>query len=424
MKIVSISEEKKKYNVPQDVQGLVSELQDARESAQVVDLSENSFGPECLLEVVKAISAMKEVKILNFKGIFTGRQKEEVEEGLRHVCKHLSGMESVSYLDMSDNALSLHGMEILAPLVSSLPGLEHLVFNNNGIGIDGGIFLAQALEALSQKSNKLESVEIGRNRLESSVSKIAKSLMLFPHLDTVRVFQNGISCSSVCEFLRELRSLKIRVLDLSDNFLLTHGSEVLGECLNGWDIENLNVSECLVGDLGMGEINRVLLHKSEIQGVFSTVKEVDFSYNEISDSSIEEINDFIEKIGSAKLVFTGNDLSPPSVKTLADNAWDKGGLFVFMEEDEELIFSEDEESGDTAKEELEEASLARELESLSLNANAAQESGPGAEASEEGNGDSDQESRAESLGDSDSDKNDQIQHASAQLEAADAADLR
>lgn len=363
MQLVSISEEKRKYNVREDVLHLTERLEKEREEVTGVDISENSFSSECILEIVQVLGAMPNVKIVNFKGIFTGRQKEDVEESLRHICKHLAPLRGITYLDMSDNALSVHGMEILTPLIPKLESLEHLVLNNNGMGVDGGAFLAEALGELSQKSRKLESIEVGRNRLEKSISAIGESLAKFPFMDTIRVYQNGISCTSMCEFLKEIAALRVRVLDLNDNFLLTHGAHVLGTCMNAWDIEVLNASDCLIGDMGMAEMCKALQHKTELQGSLSQAMEIDLSYNEISDEAVSEVEGVLSKLCTSKIILTGNEFGSSSIALLNAAAWEKGGSVLYEEEDEEFLLGEEEPSREEILNE-QEAQEAQEAQAL------------------------------------------------------------
>ena len=81
----------------------------------------------------------------------------------------------MSVLDLSDNAFGLIGVQGLASLLrsSSCYALEKLILNNNGLGIGGGMLLANALldcHKFSKEMGKPLALKVfvaGRNRLEN-----------------------------------------------------------------------------------------------------------------------------------------------------------------------------------------------------------------------------------------------------------------
>ncbi|KAI5185250.1 Ran GTPase-activating protein 1 [Nematocida homosporus] len=345
MKIVSISEEKRKYDRKEEIKEILDEIEESRNVLTGVDLSENSFSPECLLALVQLLSTIPQLETVTFKGIFTQRVKAEVEESLGYVVEYLSKLSGIKYFDLSDNALSLHGMKILCPLVEKMHTLQHLVLNNNGIGRDGGEYLAEALTALSKESVALQSIEIGRNRLEDSARKIGKALELFPYLDSVKIYQNSIPSVIIGDLLHSLMPLHLRVLDIADNFLLEHGSVVLAKCLARWNIEALNASDCLMGDRGLEALAQGIQFRSRVQGELLPEREIDLSYNEITSSSLRSLQEFMQKTAMCTLILTGNEYTSEEVEHLKVIAEQIGSDLLIKEESEdEFDFSSEEES--------------------------------------------------------------------------------
>ncbi|KAI5190456.1 Ran GTPase-activating protein 1 [Nematocida sp. AWRm77] len=354
MKILSISEEKKQYSTKEEVAGLLAKIEENKEELVEVDLTENSFSPDCLLEVLQAISQIESIEVLIFKGIFTQKTKEEVVQSLRHIVEHVKLLPNVSYFDMSDNALSLHGMNILAELIEGMQSLKHLVLNNNGIGRDGGEFLSQCLTTLSGRSSKLLSIEAGRNRLEDSAEKLAKSLELFPYLESVKLYQNSIGSVAIGEVLNSLYKLDIRVLDLADNFLLEHGATVLSKCLSKWNLDILDVSDCLIRDEGFEILAEKITDKVRMQGELVGERVFNLSYNDFTSKSLSDTKAFLEKFPSIQIHFTGNMFTEEDIAELMATAEEVGSDLVI--EEEEMLFSEEEE------EEEEEEILEKEKE--------------------------------------------------------------
>ncbi|KAI5170602.1 Ran GTPase-activating protein 1 [Nematocida sp. LUAm3] len=326
------------YNKKEDLKEILREMEEKHHELIGIDLSENSFAPECILLLVQRLSEMPQLESITLKGIFTQRNKEEVEESLMYIVEYLSKLKKIIYFNISDNALSMHGMKILVPLIEEMDTLQHLILNNNGIGRDGGEYLSEGLRNLSKKSSSLQSIEVGRNRLEDSAEKIGKSLSLFPYLDNVKIFQNSVDSLSLGEFLMSLSSLPIRVLNIADNFLLEHGSMILSECLGKWNIEVLSVADCLMGDKGMEELPKKMVRKARISGELIPQKEIDLSYNEISSSSYEAILQLIEKVSSCSLVLTGNEISSKYISEISQELERSGGDLV-MEDESDILFS-------------------------------------------------------------------------------------
>ncbi|KAI5191758.1 Ran GTPase-activating protein 1 [Nematocida minor] len=353
MQIISISEEKKMYNTAEDVKSLVEDIRKSAETLRGIDLSENSFSPEALKEVLVELSKAKEIEVVIFKGIFTQRVKEQVNASLSSIVEHLLPLKKIAYFDISDNALSLYGMEILVPLVEKMHKVKHLVMNNNGIGIDGGEFLSQALENLAKESTELQSLEVGRNRLEESATKLGKALSHFPHFDALKIYQNSISSVNMGDLFNSLSGQSMRVLDVSDNFLLEYGSTVLSTVIANWPIEYLNVADCMMSDKGVEIFAQAIPTVTLLQGELIPEKEIDLSYNDITEESLKSVAEVLRKMPSTKFILTGNELAKKDIEYIKMVAEETTCEIEFEEEEEdELIFSSEEKEKIISEEEV------------------------------------------------------------------------
>lgn len=331
------------YNTAEEVSSLAENIRKSASTLQGIDLSENSFSPEALQAVLIELNKAEKLEVVVFKGIFTQRVKEQVNSSLSDIVKYLSSHKKIAYFDISDNALSLYGMEILVPLVEKMHSLKHLVMNNNGIGIDGGEYLSNALETLSKESNELQSLEVGRNRLEESATKLGKALSLFPNFDVLKIYQNSISSINMGDLFNSLANQNMRVLDVSDNFLLEYGSRILSGCIANWSVEYLNLSDCMMSDKGIDIFAQTIPRTTILQGELLPEKEVDLSYNDITEESVESIKVIIRKLPSTKFILTGNELQKKEIdqiKKLAENTTCE--IEFEEEEEEDLMFSSEE----------------------------------------------------------------------------------
>ncbi|KFG27119.1 uncharacterized protein NESG_00194 [Nematocida ausubeli] len=342
MQIISIAEEKKMYNTVEDVQDLVERIKESAATLKGIDLSENSFSPEALEQVLIELSKIEEIETVIFKGIFTQRVKEQVYPSLQSIVKYITPLKKIVYFDISDNALSFNGMEILAPMIEKMHVLKHLVMNNNGIGIDGGVFLAKALENLSKESTALESLEVGRNRLEESATKLGKALELFPCLDSLKIYQNSINTINIGNLLTSLGCLSMRILDISDNFLLEYGSKVLSESMKNWPIEYMNIADCIMSDKGLAVFESALVEHISVQGELISEKEIDMSYNDITEESVDILRAIVRKSNDTKLVLTGNEIGKQEMQLIMKDAENTTCEIEFEEEEDDLMFSSEE----------------------------------------------------------------------------------
>lgn len=151
------------------------------ERLECLDLEGNTLGPEAAKAISKALEIKgKHLKRALWKDMFTGRMKDEIPLALEYLGQGLqaAGTELVE-LDLSDNAFGPIGVKGLANLLSSSScyTLEELRLNNNGLGITGGTFLAQALLDCYHKS--LEESTISNSTPKNLINRIINIFLIF-----------------------------------------------------------------------------------------------------------------------------------------------------------------------------------------------------------------------------------------------------
>lgn len=167
---------------------------------------------------------------------------------------------TISQLDLSHNKISNSGARKIAKFLLSTQVLTHLDLSDNQIHYEGSRYLAQAL-----KVNKILShLSLKLNRLDDKAgSKLCIDLLNnSSNLESLSLSSNSLGhmfCESLAEFLKLNRSIKI--LDISCNFIDDSNAATLKDSLEG----NPNIIE------------------------------IDVRNNQLSDETVEEIDEIITK---------------------------------------------------------------------------------------------------------------------------------
>ncbi|KAJ3052338.1 hypothetical protein HK097_006489 [Rhizophlyctis rosea] len=151
-----------------------------------------------------------------------------------------------------NNAFGPAGTKPLQKLLSQNTSIQVLRLNNNGLGIDDGRLVAEAL-ILSSKSS-LRILDLGRNQFSSiGVAYLASALeALKETLEEVQMPQNSIRPGGVLLLMESLEHLtNLKVLDLQDNTFTESGANAIEATLSNWRyLEHLNVADCLLSARG------------------------------------------------------------------------------------------------------------------------------------------------------------------------------
>lgn len=199
------------------------------------------------------------LQIANFADIFTGRLISEIPTALKALCDALIDHTELVELNLSDNAFGGRSAEPMVEFLSSNHHFSVLKLNNNGLGIQGGTIVANALIAAADKlaktgqQSKLRTVICGRNRLENGSAPVwAKAFAKHGGLQEVRMFQNGIRMEGIEALSLGLSQCKnLETLDLQDNTATLRGSRAIAKALPSWPkLKTLNLSDMLLKPKG------------------------------------------------------------------------------------------------------------------------------------------------------------------------------
>jgi Ran GTPase-activating protein 1 len=246
--------------------------------------------------------------------MFTGRLKHEIPVALEAFVDVFLPMQLVE-LDLSDNAFGPAGAKPLMKLLTENRFIQVLKLNNNGLGIEGGRCIAQALVD-AQEKNKAESkksslriIQMGRNRLESAGARhLIKAFEAHSEsLEQIKMPQNSIRPDVMKELMACLsKCSNLNHLDLQDNTFTDVGSFALAEALPHWpQLSILNVGECLLRSPGSKEIFKVL-KENHVH-----LEKLYLSFNEINQEAAEEIPEMLKnKKNLIALELNGNEFDP------------------------------------------------------------------------------------------------------------------
>ncbi|CAG9790671.1 unnamed protein product [Diatraea saccharalis] len=185
--------------------------------------------------------------------MFTGRMKTEIPPALKALGDGMiTAGARLEVLDLSDNAFGPIGVEGLAKLLESevCSQLQELRLNNNGLGITGGRLLARAL---SHTHRPLRVFIAGRNRLENEGAKALAAVFTdMGTLEEVAMPQNGIyhvGISALSEAFKQ--NPRLSCLNLNDNTIGHKGAEAIAAalpCLK--NLKSINFGDCLLKSKG------------------------------------------------------------------------------------------------------------------------------------------------------------------------------
>ncbi|KAJ2161261.1 Ran GAP Rna1 [Coemansia sp. RSA 552] len=360
-----------KLTTAADIAPYIAELQ-AVENLEEVRLNGNTLGPEAAKALADVLRTKVTLKVATLYDIFTSRLKDEVKEGLVALCAALTELPELVEVDLSDNAFGPLGAEAMADFLSKHTQLQVLKLNNNGLGVQGGQTIANALLASQQESERqgktpaLHTIVCGRNRLENgSAPYFAKAYKALGTLREVRMPQNGIRPEGITELVAGLRGNPLKSLDLQDNTFTHIGSKALAEALAEWEVlEALNIGDCLLGATGGLLVIQALKSRASL-------KTVNLQYNEIEyDGALAMAEALAELSALERLELNGNRFDAESnavelIKAaLTENDLDDDVVLGSLSDMEELTDDEDESESEADEEKEAPTSAARAEEQL------------------------------------------------------------
>ena len=199
-------------------------------------------------------------QVADFADIFTGRLISEIPDALKALCDAVEHKSTLVEINLSDNAFGVRSVEPLRNLLEN-NRFEILRLNNNGLGPEAGILIANWLKKSAELSKEkgltsnLKTVICGRNRLENgSAPAWADAFAEHGTLVEVRLPQNAIWTHGIQALAEGLSKCPgLRYLDLQDNTFIKDESNA---AVNAWAhtlpklsaLETLIFSDCVLSE--------------------------------------------------------------------------------------------------------------------------------------------------------------------------------
>ncbi|KAL9607343.1 MAG: hypothetical protein Q9167_007735 [Letrouitia subvulpina] len=347
-------------------------------SITTINLTGNTLGAPACAALAPLLSAQKNLQTAQLADIFTSRLLSEIPPALDSLLTALLPLEKLETVDLSDNAFGLNTVAPLESFLSQHVPLRHLILNNNGLGPEAGIKVANALSALADRKAEarkqgrevpdLETVVCGRNRLETG-SMAAWTRAYQAHRKGIRVVkmvQNGIRPQGIATLL-SLEGLggceSLETVDLQDNTFTSLGVQALAAVLPKWKgLRELGLGDLLLGARGMGVVVDALG-----QGKNQELRVLRVQYNEIDSRAVGKLVQIVQKgalEGLRRAELNGNKFSEDDEgveklrEILEERKEEKGedgewGIDELSDLEEESDEDEDEEEEEEVKEERE-----------------------------------------------------------------------
>lgn len=367
----SLAGKKLHLSSAEDVQEQVK-LLNSVVGVSTVLLSGNTFGVAASKALASALELHQQVRTVNLSDCFTGRLKEEIPPALEAFGTMLKSRPALVRLDLSDNAFGPVGAKAVSTFLPHCLFLKELCLNNNGLGVDGGKLIAQALvdlkTNLQDKSSSLRLLTIGRNRLENgSAEALAQAFEAHADsLESIAMYQNGIRPEGVIKLAQSLaKCTKLCYIDFQDNTFTDSASKAFAAAIPNWTLlETLNIGDCLLGSEGSRAIIGNLCQGE--RPIASSIKSLNMQYGEMNELGAQYFAENLEKFTSLQqLTLNGNSFSATGRAGLAIltklkaagkeklvDEWDDMEVESEEEEEEE----EESEEEESEKEELPKAS--------------------------------------------------------------------
>ncbi|KAF8133697.1 hypothetical protein EV363DRAFT_1214161 [Boletus edulis] len=374
-KILDIRGQCLKLNTAVDVQPLLEGFDPTL--IEEVHLGGNTIGIEAAQEFAKFLEKTRNLKVADFADIFTGRLISEIPDALKALCDAVEPKSTLVEINLCDNAFGVRSIEPLRNLLQN-NRFEILKLNNNGLGPEAGILIANWLKKSAELSKEkgltsnLKTVICGRNRLENgSAPAWADAFAEHGSLEEVRLPQNAIWTDGIQALSEGLSKCpNLRYLDLQDNTFIKDGSKA---AVDAWAhtlpklsaLETLIFSDCVLSEEDDEEVPLPL--KKLAEGSNQNLVTLVLQNNNLNASTFKFFADSLTPLPKLKrLELQWNDVDEDSegyIDTIRQVMKKRNGkLFAYEEEEEEEEEEVEEEVEKEEEEEKEKEQEAKERE--------------------------------------------------------------
>ena len=325
-----------KWENPEDIEKIVSDLEKDSEKITELDLSKHSISIKCSEILSKSIEKLKNLTKVIYRDLFIARTIEDLPISLKYLMSALMN-KKINFLDLSDNAFGPRTLNSYDFFLKETDSLEYLEIENCGLGPEGSENLAEVL--LSNDKIKLKKLTINRNRLENkgaiAISKVFNKMKSLEHIE---MFQNGIKKEGMFEIVNSLKeNVNLKILKLNDNWLKDEvGKEFANVVKLLTKLKILDLSDLMIGNTNSIEIFKSLAQLNEIEEIY-------YNYNEVeSKKAQKEILNLVVGMKSLKIIeLKGNEIKKKLINEYKEQLKDKE--LKYRDEDEEEEEEEEEE---------------------------------------------------------------------------------
>ncbi|KAF5389197.1 hypothetical protein D9757_003389 [Collybiopsis confluens] len=370
-KIFSVAGRGSKYESRQDIASVIDGIDPTL--TEEVHFGGNTLGVDASLALAEWLQKATNIKVADFADIFTGRLITEIPQALSAICDALIDKTSLVEINLSDNAFGGRSVDPMVPFLTKNRRFQVLKLNNNGLGPDGGVVLANALlesarlSKLEGQASNLRVFICGRNRLEDgSAPAWAEAFAAHAGLEEIRMPQNGIRMDGITALAGGLaKNPNLRYIDLQDNTFTFEGGlsgvKAWADSLRAWPyLTTLNLSDCFLS--AKGEVPELISTLAE--GSNPNLHTLQLQNNNLEAETLqllaENVMQNMRSLRSLELQWNDFEDDDENLSALRVGLKQRGGkLFVTDEEEEE---EEEEEDAEKEAQTEKEAELEMDLE--------------------------------------------------------------
>ncbi|CAG9322548.1 RNA1_3 [Blepharisma stoltei] len=322
----------KDYKTTEDIYDLCQTVKMNSQSITEIILGHNTYSDDVMEELAEAIQECSNITIANLSSIFREWDDFYTPKILDTLSRTLLGFRELEELDLSNNFLTVQAVDIVGFLLENTPTLKILRIDNNRLGAEGGVKLAESLKNSAELKLFVFSAE--NTKLEDAgIVSLSEVFGEMQSLREICVSKNDIKKQGIIALSKALvKNDELQILRIADNFISDPAafSKLHGALKNLRFLSIIDVADCCLGNKGVGCLLDSL-HPSE------NLLELHLEYNDLDDTQIGEIlvNFILSKRYLEVLNLAGSNFDEETIEKIrkAAGKFDKE-LRIIIEENE------------------------------------------------------------------------------------------